>query len=156
MKIFRILFIFTLLFTSCENGEDKIINDKLINGYSLPVEGGIQSAYIKNDENIIYIFNIKHNNLFSICSGKVNKINNGRVEINCKSKEKIIYFNIKNIVVNEGDKLKAGEKFAELENASSSDSARYNVNIIFYKDKDNLDESLTYHEFEKYIVNEKG
>lgn len=151
--MFKRLLIFTsLILISCSSEESiEVTNDKLFNGYSYPVEGGITSTYSSDDINIIFFYNIKSSNLFSICSGELVKIEDNEIEIDCTTGEKIVYFKVESVDIKEDEKVQAGEKIGNLEAIGSLETSRYKVNIEFYLDKTDLSKSLTDQEFIDYL-----
>ncbi len=155
MKIF-ILFLTLSLLSSCSDSTNmKVVNDKLFNGYSYPVEGGISSTYGNEQSSVMFFYNVKTNNLLSICSGVVTKVKDDTLEVDCNSNEKIIYYVIEHSLFEKGDKVKAGEKIASLENTNVSGTSRFKLNVVFYPDKDDLDTTFTNEDFFNYLHNER-
>lgn len=155
MKLLK-LFMAILLLSSCDASKKNIVvNDKLFNGYSYPVEGGISSTYINNDLYVMFFYNIKTSNLLSICSGEVVLVEEDTLDVECDTGEKISYFIIENSLVKTGDEVIAGEKIASLENTNNTGASRYKLNVMFYPDKDDLTSTFTNEDFFNYLHKER-
>lgn len=151
MKSLKILFI-ALLLTGCSNNSTtSVVNDKLINGYSYPVEGGISSNYTLNGKNVMTFYNVKTNNLFSICTGDVKSINTDSITVKCKSGEEATYMGYALSYVELNKKVVAGEKIADLPEITRNEIKRYRVNIIFSISEDGKEETLSDVKFFEYI-----
>lgn len=146
MKVIKLLIV-ALLLVGCEkNTSTNIVNDKLVNGYSYPVEGGLSSTSVVDESNVITFYNVKTNNLFSICSGKVEMISADKIEIKCDTKEYVTYSELAYVYLTEGSNVAAGEKIADLSETTRG-TRRYRASIVF-KVKNN---TLTNTDFFSYI-----
>ncbi len=147
-----ILLITVLIFSACDvSTSSSIQNDKLFNGYSYPVEGGVSSTYLRDDNKVIFFYNVKTSNLFSICSGEVAKSSSAIIVVDCDSGEKIEYTFVKDVELIVGDEVSAGDKISELEGSASTSAPRYKLNVVFYPNKDDLTTTLTSDELYEYI-----
>ncbi len=141
-----------LLLTSCgKSSPTDTVNDKLINGYSYPVEGGINSYYVHGTYNVITFYNIKSDNLFSICEGEVVKSDENEIVVECKTGEKVVYQLYNEGLVSKDEKVSAGQLVAKLEAVNDGKTKRYKTNLVFYVD----DVSLTDKELFEYIKQER-
>ncbi len=154
MKALKLCLVLLVFISGCSNTtETGITNDKLFNGYSYPVEGGISSSYVKNGENVILFYNMRNDNLFSICTGKVAKVTTAQIDVKCDTGEKIVYYDIIEFFVEKNSEVVAGQNIARIRGASNTNSTRYKLNLIFYVDGNKT--AFTNEEFMNYLHGEE-